>query len=139
MRKAKDLPLKYCRKFCVLKKNRVACLPRCVQNKYALLKIREVPGFSNLKYVPKQRLTFKELREANLLLGREKSFFKSSGYFERVYESIRFCVSSVETYETSSSNIVVFSEQVIVFSMFHEFKISETAIQIFSKKNKILK
>lgn len=104
------------------------------KNKYALLKIREVPGFSNLKYAAKQGLTFQELSKVKLLPGSAKNFFVSQDYFEGTYDMIRFCSSSVETYEPSESSIAVFEGQVIIFSSFHEFKMSETAIQIFPKK-----
>ncbi|HIT87449.1 MAG TPA: DUF3137 domain-containing protein [Candidatus Coprocola pullicola] len=104
------------------------------KNKYAFLKIKEVPGFSNLKYSSNQGITFDQLLKANLLPGRAKSFFKSKDYFEGIYDKIRFCASSVETYETNNSAAALFRGQVIVFSMFHEFKISQTAIQIFPKK-----
>lgn len=104
------------------------------KNKYALLKIREVPGFSDLKYAAKQGLTFQELSKVKLLPGSAKNFFVSQDYFEGIYETIRFRSSSVETYEPSKSSLAVFEGQVIVFSSFHEFKISETAIQIFPKK-----
>lgn len=104
------------------------------KNKYALLKIREVPGFSDLKYAAKQGLTFQELSNVKLLPGSAKSFFVSQDYFEGIYYTVRFRSSSVETYETNNSSLAVFEGQVIVFSSFHEFKISETAIQIFPKK-----
>ena len=104
------------------------------KNKYALLKIREVPGFSDLKYAAKQGLTFQELSKVKLLPGSAKNFFVSQDYFEGIYETIRFRSSSVETHEPSKSSLAVFEGQVIVFSSFHEFKISETAIQIFPKK-----
>lgn len=110
------------------------------KNKYVLQKMREVRGFSNLRYVPKHGITFLELEKANLLPGRAKSFFESKDYFEGTYDMIRFWSSNVETFENNDSAMAVFSGQVIVFSMFHEFKISQTAIQIFPKKeNKKMK
>lgn len=104
------------------------------KNKYALLKIREVPGFSNLKYAAKQGISFDELAKVGLLPGREKSFYESGDYFEGTYETIRFRASTVETHESDNSALTVFDGQVIVFSTFHAFKTSETAIQIFPKK-----
>lgn len=68
------------------------------KNKYALLKIREVPGFSDLKYAAKQGLTFQELSNVKLLPGSAKSFFVSQDYFEGIYYTVRFRSSSVETY-----------------------------------------
>lgn len=104
------------------------------KNKYALLKIREVPGFSNLKYAAKQGISFDEPMKVGLLPGQAKSFYESGDYFEGAYEGIRFRASSVETYEPDNSTLTVFDGQVIVFSAFHAFKTSETAIQIFPKK-----
>ena len=104
------------------------------KNKYVLLKMREVPGFSDLKYLPQKGISFDELSNVRLLPGRAKSFFESKDYFEGIYETIRFRACSVETYESNNSSLSVFSGQVIVFSSFHEFKISETAIQIFPGK-----
>lgn len=104
------------------------------KNKYVLLKIREVPGFSNLKYAAKQGITYDELLKANLLPGRAKSFYESGDYFEGAYEGIHFRASSVKTYEPDNSALTIFDGQVIVFPTFHAFKTSETAIQIFPKK-----
>lgn len=104
------------------------------KNKYVLLKIREVPGFLNLKYVAKQGISFQELSKVKLLPGSAESFFVSQDYFEGIYDTIRFRSSTVETYEPNNSSLAVFEGQVICFSSFHEFKISETAIQIFPKK-----
>lgn len=104
------------------------------KNKYALLRMREVPGFSNLKYAAKQGISFDELAKVHLLPGQEKSFYKSGNYFEGIYEGIRFRSSSAETYESNNAALTIFDGQVIVFSAFHPFKTSETAIQIFPKK-----
>lgn len=104
------------------------------KNKYALLKIREVPGFSDLKYDAKQGLTFQELLYVRLIPNGSKHAFESKDYFEGVYDEIYFRASNVVTYEASNTSLAIFEGQVIVFSMFHEFKISKTAIQIFPKK-----
>ncbi len=104
------------------------------KNKYALIKIREAPGFSDIKYTAKKGISFEELSKVKLLPGRAKGFFVSQDYFEGKYETIRFRSSSVKTYESNNSSLAVFEGQVIVFSSFHEFKISETAVQIFPKK-----
>ncbi len=104
------------------------------KNKYVLLKMREVPGFSDLKYLPQKGISFDELSKVSLLPGRTRAFFESKDYFEGAYETIRFRAGSVETYESNNSSLSVFSGQVIVFSLFHEFKISETVIQIFPRK-----
>lgn len=103
------------------------------KNKYVLLRIREIPGFSGLKYFANRGLSYRELSEANLLPGRTEAFFRSKDYFEGAYNQIRFRSCSVETFDTKSS-LALFKGQVMVFSMFHEFKISETPVQVFSKK-----
>lgn len=104
------------------------------KNKYVLLKMQEVPGFSQLKYSPGKGLTFEETVNRNLLPGRTKSLFQSEDYFEGIYDGICFRSSSVETQDSSRSSVSLFSGQVIIFSMFHEFKISAAPLQIFSKK-----
>lgn len=104
------------------------------KNKYVLLKMREASGFSNLKYSALKGIPFAEIANANLLPGRAKDFYQSKDYFEGSYHEIHFHAASVETHEPSQSSVALFSGQVIVFSTFHEFKISETAVQVFSKK-----
>ncbi len=104
------------------------------KNKYAIDKIKEVAGFSNLKYSATQGFKFDEIQNINLFASGAKSFFKSKDYFEGTYDNIRFYASSVETYEPNNSSLALFSGQVIAFSKFDEFKISETSIQIFPKK-----
>lgn len=104
------------------------------KNKYALVKMREVSGFSNLKYAAKQGISFQEISQIKLLPGSAKSFFVSKDYFEGTYDTIHFYASNVETYEPDNSALAVFNGQVIVFHSFHDFKISESAIQIFTKK-----
>lgn len=104
------------------------------KNKYALLKIREVPGFSDIKYAAKQGLSFQELLRVRLIPNGSKHAFESKDYFEGVYDEVHFRASSVETYEASNASLAIFEGQVIEFSIFHQFKISETPIQIFPKK-----
>lgn len=106
------------------------------KNKYALLKIREVPGFSNLKYAAKQGISFDELAKVGLLPGREKSFYESGDYFEGTYETIRFRASTVETYESDNSALTVFDGQVIVFPHFTRLK-QVKRLYRFSPRNKV--
>lgn len=103
------------------------------KNKYVLTKMRETPGFSALKYTAGRGLPFGGLAKAKLLPVSSETYFKSKDYFEGVYDRIRFCSGSVETFDTASA-ATLFEGQVIIFSAFHEFKISETPVQIFSSK-----
>ncbi len=104
------------------------------KNKYALLKMREVPGFSNLKYAAQQGIPYHELLSIGLIPNENKLAFQSKDYFEGEYNEVHFRASTVGTYEATKATAALFEGQVIVFSSFHKFKISESEVQIFPKK-----
>lgn len=104
------------------------------KNKYALPKIREVPGFSDLKYAAQQGISYQELLRIRLIPPGGQHSLESKDYFEGVYQEVRFRASSVGTFGASNSPTALFEGQVIVFSSFHKYKISESRVQIFPKK-----
>lgn len=104
------------------------------KNKYALLKMREIPGFSDLKYAAQQGIPYPELLNVRLIPNENKLAFESKDYFEGEYNEVHFRASTVNTYEAANAAAALFEGQVIVFSSFHKFKISESEVQIFPKK-----
>lgn len=109
------------------------------KNKYVLQKIREVSNFSDVAYASTQGFTFDEIKKWYLLPLTNQYLFESQDECKGTYDQIQFHASCVTVCEPSqggksSAPVELFQGQVIAFSMFDEIKISESGIQIFSKK-----
>lgn len=104
------------------------------KNKYVLVKLRERPGFSALKYFQNRGFSFQELSGTGLLPLKGLSFFESKDYWEGTCGQVRFRAAHVEVGDPEQNAVPLFQGQVMVFSLFHAFKVSESAIQVFPRQ-----
>lgn len=102
------------------------------KNKYVLTKLREVPGFSGLKYTPDRGLPRGEICRDCLPPTQKLPCLRSEDYWEGSYEQVRFRSAYLEAWPDQSS-LKMFDGQMMIFSLFDDYKISESPVQVFAK------
>ncbi|MBS4960482.1 MAG: DUF3137 domain-containing protein [Clostridiales bacterium] len=108
------------------------------KNKYVLDNLRQMPGFSELRYNASGGFSYDEINLMNLIPKGNKVFYHSSDELTGLLDGIRFRSSNVQTgqrgkYRRSLPD-VLFEGQIIAFSNFDDRKISDGFVQVFSKK-----
>lgn len=108
------------------------------KNKYVLETIRQLPGFSQLRYNAQSGFSFEEMDRMNLIPKGGKAFYESSDELTGLLDGVRFRSSRVCTGRKASGRRslpeILFEGQVIAFSDFDPRKVSESFVQVFSKK-----
>ena len=104
------------------------------KNKYVLMKLREFPGFSQLRYISDQSLPARELCRACLPSSSNQPAIRSCDYWEGNYDCIRFRAAQLD-FSPYQSHIMLFEGQVMIFSLFNERKVSETPVQVLAKRS----
>lgn len=106
---------------------------RNYKNKYVLMKLREFPGFSQLRYDQNRGLSAQELYRACLPSGEYMPNIRSMDYWEGSYDCVRFQAAQLD-FCAYDSHIMLFDGQVMIFSLFDEYKLSQTPVQVFAKR-----
>ena len=106
---------------------------RNYKNRYVLMKLRESLGFSQLRYDQNRDLPVQKLCQACLPTGQYMPNIRSMDYWEGSYDCIRFQVAQLD-FCAHDSHITLFDGQVMIFSLFDEYKISQTPVQVFAKR-----
>lgn len=108
------------------------------KNKYVLDTIRQIPGFSNLKYNSQSGMTYEEMDRMNLIPKGDKVYFTSSDELTGELDGVRFRTSNVSTGQRPKGRRslpdILFEGQVLTFSNFDDRKISQGFVQVFSRK-----
>lgn len=108
------------------------------KNKYVLDTIRQLPGFSALRYDAQGGFSYQEMDRMNLIPKGGKAFYQSTDALSGLLDGVRFCSSNVKTgrqgHGRSSLPDILFEGQVLAFSTFDERKLSDGFVQVFSKK-----
>lgn len=103
------------------------------KNKYVLLELQKIPGFSQLKYLPDKSLSAGELCRSCLPPSRNPPRIRSMDYWEGCYDCVRFQAAQLQ-FRAYQSNSRLFDGQVMRFSRFDAHKISETPVQVFARR-----
>ena len=108
------------------------------KNKYVLDTLRQLPGFSDLRYNAGGGFSYDEMDRMNLIPKGDKVFYRSSDELTGLLDGVRFHSSNVQTGQKGrgrrSLPDILFEGQIIAFSMFDDRKISESFVQVFSRK-----
>ncbi len=108
------------------------------KNKYVLDTIRQLPGFSDLRYNASGGISYQEMEQLNLIPRGQSVFFESSDELTGILDGVPFKASNVRTGKRTSSRSstpeILFEGQILIFSSFHDQKISKGVVQVFSKK-----
>lgn len=103
------------------------------KNKYVLMRLQEVPGFSGLRYRVNRGFPVEELCTACLPPVQHGPVIHFQDYWEGDYDCIHFRSAQVDVWPYESS-IQLFEGQVMIFSLFDAHKISESPIQVFARE-----
>lgn len=87
------------------------------KNKYVLVKLREFPGFSQLKYAPDRSLPTQELCQACLPPTQNPPLIRSMDYWEGVYDCVRFRAAQLDVWPYQS-HTMLFGGQAMIFPCF---------------------
>ena len=108
------------------------------KNRYVLDTIRQLPGFSDLRYNSQSGFSYEEMDRMNLIPKGNNVFYQSSDKLTGLLDGVRFCSSNVKTGRKArgrrSMPDILFEGQIIAFSNFDERKLSNGFVQVFSKK-----
>lgn len=108
------------------------------KNKYVLDTIRQLPGFSNLRYNARSGFSYDEMDRMNLIPKGSEVFYQSTDELTGLLDGVRFRSSNVKTGQKAKGRRslpdILFEGQIIAFSTFDDRKISESFVQVFSKK-----
>lgn len=102
------------------------------KNKYVLMKLGEYAGFFQLKYRPDRSLPAQEICRACLPPLRNPPLLRSMDYWEGSYDCVQFRAAQLDVWP-HESHIILFEGQAMIFSLFDDYKISESPVQVFSK------
>lgn len=108
------------------------------KNKYVLDTIRQLPGFSELRYNSQGGFTRQELQRFNLLPSCMITYYKASDELRGILDGTRFRASSVSVGKRASGcrslPDIVFEGQIIGFETFDSQKSSSGYIQVMDWK-----
>ena len=108
------------------------------KNKYVLDTIRQLPGFSELRYNSQGGFTRQELQRFNLLPSCMITYYKASDELRGILDGTRFRASSVSVGKRASGRRslpdIVFEGQIIGFETFDSQKSSSGYIQVMDWK-----
>lgn len=108
------------------------------KNRFVLDTIRQLPGFSELRYNAGGGVSYQEVQELNLIPEGSSIFFESSDELSGILDGARFRACNVRAGTKGSGRStmprILFEGQILIFSMFDDRKISNGFVQVFSKK-----
>ena len=108
------------------------------KNKYVLDTIRQLPGFSELRYNTQGGFSYEEMCLMNLIPKGEKVFYKSFDELRGVLDGVRFRAANVFTGKKANGRRslpdTLFEGQIVTFSTFDDRKISQGFVQKKKKK-----
>lgn len=108
------------------------------KNKYVLDTLRQLPGFSDLRYNSGGGFSYDEMDQMNLIPKGNRVFYRSSDELTGRLDGVQFRSSNVQTGTKAKGRRslpdILFEGQIIAFTTFDERKISESFVQVFSKK-----
>ncbi len=107
------------------------------KNRFVLDTVRQIPGFSELRYDSGGGLSYNEVSKMNLVMEGNSLFFQSSDALSGMLDGVRFYACNVKTAEKAKGRRslpdTLFEGQVLIFSTFDDRKISRGFVQAFPK------
>lgn len=108
------------------------------KNRFVLDTVRQIPGFSQLRYDAGGGLSHEEVSRMNLIMEGQSMFFQSSDALSGVLDGVHFYACNVKTARKAKGRRslpdTLFEGQILMFSTFDERKISKGFVQVFPKK-----
>ena len=108
------------------------------KNRFVLDVLRQLPGFSDLRYRSQGGFSFEEVEFMNFIPGGCKEFYQSSDELTGRLNGITFRAGNVKTSgePKGRGNLpdLLFEGQIIAFDSFDDRKISDDFVRVFSQK-----
>ena len=108
------------------------------KNRYVLETLTKLPGFSDLHYQSGGGFSYDEMDRMNLIPKGVQVYYQSSDELTGLLDGVRFRCGNVKTGRKAKGRRslpdILFEGQIIAFSTFDERKLSDSFVQVFSKK-----